>query len=590
MRTSFFAGAALLALAASAAAQPGVFNGTDWFERPVAEGVVWRYYQFENLFNSRQSISWLEVDLSNPLVAVEFPYLATGLQRTSAMIPAQQPAAVAGVNGNYFNTTSGGSVCFVRIDNEVVQFQYGGYGNTAWQDNGAIGVLPDGSVEVFSRPAPSNDWSTNVTHPDILSCGPMLQENGARITPPTTGHCPTRNPRTAVGVTTDNRLILVTIDGRTAEAAGVTCAELTLVMEGLGCVDSLNMDGGGSTTMWVKSESAFFSGVVNYPSDNGQYDRLGERSAANAIAVIAPTLATPPDLDARIASITYSPNMLTGSTQTVTVRYTNIGTSTWSSGTTTLGVSRSATRQSAFRATGWASDTQPAVMTPASVGPGQTATFTFTLQAPEVTQATAYREHFALYDSVEGRFGPADNELRLTLTVSPPVGAEVVVESRLPTGALTPGPSYTEPAGALADTSSKSVISSGPVLVGVGARYTATIGRKGRFQPELPAAGLYNVYVTLGSGSNNNANADWVLTAPDVQRTGSVNLTVSDSTLVNRWKLLASEVPLPAGSATAIEFTNLDGNAASGKRFVMDSVRFERTADLPTTITGWVAE
>ncbi|MCK4879516.1 MAG: phosphodiester glycosidase family protein, partial [Bacteroidales bacterium] len=43
-----------------------------------------------------------------------------------------------------------------------------------------------------------------------------------------------------------------------------------------GCIDAINLDGGGSTTMWTKD-----NGVVNRPSD-----KRGERPVANAILIL----------------------------------------------------------------------------------------------------------------------------------------------------------------------------------------------------------------------------------------------------------------------------------------------------------------
>jgi exopolysaccharide biosynthesis protein len=45
----------------------------------------------------------------------------------------------------------------------------------------------------------------------------------------------------------------------------------------------MNLDGGGSTTMYIKKQSD--NGVVNYPSDNKQFDHYGERKVANIIYI-----------------------------------------------------------------------------------------------------------------------------------------------------------------------------------------------------------------------------------------------------------------------------------------------------------------
>lgn len=58
--------------------------------------------------------------------------------------------------------------------------------------------------------------------------------------------------RTAVGATDDGKVILFICDGRTASSPGLNLIELARVMKGLGCVDALNLDGGGSTGMVVE--------------------------------------------------------------------------------------------------------------------------------------------------------------------------------------------------------------------------------------------------------------------------------------------------------------------------------------------------
>jgi exopolysaccharide biosynthesis protein len=45
----------------------------------------------------------------------------------------------------------------------------------------------------------------------------------------------------------------------------------------------MNLDGGGSATMWIKGKPD--KGVVSHPSDNKLFDHKGERAVANAIVV-----------------------------------------------------------------------------------------------------------------------------------------------------------------------------------------------------------------------------------------------------------------------------------------------------------------
>ena len=91
-----------------------------------------------------------------------------------------------------------------------------------------------------------------------------------------------RNPRTAVGIdSTGRRILLVTVDGRQpGYSAGMSLAELADLLRALGAREAINLDGGGSTTMVARSPGGGFR-VVNQPSD-----KEGERAVANALAVV----------------------------------------------------------------------------------------------------------------------------------------------------------------------------------------------------------------------------------------------------------------------------------------------------------------
>ena len=72
-----------------------------------------------------------------------------------------------------------------------------------------------------------------------------------------------RNPRSAIGYTKDNNLILVAVDGREGASVGMTLMELGRFMKSIGCVAAINLDGGGSTVMYVNGQ------VVNRPQMKG---------------------------------------------------------------------------------------------------------------------------------------------------------------------------------------------------------------------------------------------------------------------------------------------------------------------------------
>ena len=101
--------------------------------------------------------------------------------------------------------------------------------------------------------ATAPDWK-GVKH--IISGGPYLVKDGevfVDMTAQKLGCIGGRNPRTAIGYTRDNHVILITADGREGSSIGLTLNELAYLMQSLGCVNAMNLDGGGSTVMFVNA-------------------------------------------------------------------------------------------------------------------------------------------------------------------------------------------------------------------------------------------------------------------------------------------------------------------------------------------------
>lgn len=109
----------------------------------------------------------------------------------------------------------------------------------------------------------SPEWS-DVNH--IISGGPYLVKDGqvyVDIKEQKLLAIGGRNPRTAIGYTADNKFIIVTVDGREGCSIGLTLTELANYMKKLGCVNAMNLDGGGSTVMYVKGS------ITNRPPVKG---------------------------------------------------------------------------------------------------------------------------------------------------------------------------------------------------------------------------------------------------------------------------------------------------------------------------------
>lgn len=89
-------------------------------------------------------------------------------------------------------------------------------------------------------------------------------------------------PKTAVGIKADGKVILYCADGRNYPVSvGLSNKKLCDIMIGLGCVDVLNLDGGGSTTYAAKYEGSTTLEVANNPSDGV------ERNVASSLFVLS---------------------------------------------------------------------------------------------------------------------------------------------------------------------------------------------------------------------------------------------------------------------------------------------------------------
>ena len=136
--------------------------------------------------------------------------------------------------------------------------------------NGFVIVGPESKLKEISNAKKfkldlkiNPEWE-NVNH--IISGGPYLVKNGevfVDMTEQKLGSVGGRNPRTAIGYTSDNNLIMLTADGREGESIGLTLIELANLMKNLGCINAMNLDGGGSTVMLINGQ------VVNKPAVQG---------------------------------------------------------------------------------------------------------------------------------------------------------------------------------------------------------------------------------------------------------------------------------------------------------------------------------
>jgi exopolysaccharide biosynthesis protein len=111
-----------------------------------------------------------------------------------------------------------------------------------------------------------------------VSGRPRLVEDG-KASPALEAFATVRHPRTALGLRKDGTLVILVADGRREQALGFTGPEMSDIFIQAGVVDAINLDGGGSTTLYIESEG----GVQNKPSDGKErvvVNQLGFRLRA----------------------------------------------------------------------------------------------------------------------------------------------------------------------------------------------------------------------------------------------------------------------------------------------------------------------
>jgi exopolysaccharide biosynthesis protein len=255
-------------------------NIADWNSKQVQENITWRSCYFTDLFGSKQYINLLDIDLNDTSIKPFIAWQDTVLLTTHEM--AEREKAVAAVNGNFFHTKNGGSVCFLKINGKIIDTSRTDLSDHLFLnelDDAAIVIDQKGKMGIISCPAAG--WKSATQIPTIISAGPPLIIKGQNVKFIPHTFNDKRFSRTGAGLTKNNHLLLITVDGNSEQSAGMTIAEFAQIFKAFNCINAINLDGGGSTTMWIKGQPD--SGIVSHPTDNKKFDHYGERKIANAI-------------------------------------------------------------------------------------------------------------------------------------------------------------------------------------------------------------------------------------------------------------------------------------------------------------------
>lgn len=273
-----FAIVTIVLLPGTSSAQIDGFKKMKWEKEKIAPGLKWKSCHTYLNDSVPQNINLLIVNLKKR----EIGLIHNPEKNVSTSIQAYGAGAIAAVNGGFFNVKNGGSVSYLKISGRIVDSDTAKKWLRNSNLNGAVMISSSGEL-IIEKKLPNSWYDSHSEYEHILVTGPLLVENGTLSRMPETSLVINMHPRTAAGIRNSKKVILVTLDGRAEEAAGMTLKELAEFMLLLRCRDAVNFDGGGSTTMWISNKP--FNGVVNMPSDNKKFDHEGERAVANILVI-----------------------------------------------------------------------------------------------------------------------------------------------------------------------------------------------------------------------------------------------------------------------------------------------------------------
>lgn len=165
--------------------------------------------------------------------------------------------AVFAINGDYYGFRSDGII----IRNGAI------YRNKPARVG--LAIFDDGTMQIYDERTTDAETLVSLGVVNTLSFGPALIQNGVVETDFENTMIDTNfgnrtiddaNPRTGIGLISENHFVFIVADGRSkGYSRGLTLNEFAEIFADLGCTEAYNIDGGGSSAMY------FMGKLVNNP-------------------------------------------------------------------------------------------------------------------------------------------------------------------------------------------------------------------------------------------------------------------------------------------------------------------------------------
>lgn len=281
------------------------FANTKWEITDLGEGAQAMYAQIP-MFNSTQSICVVKYPLKK--YQTEILHRPAETAGKPSEIGKEVGAAFA-LNASYFHVKQRIPSVYFRKGDEQLGYThptelYRVNGIMGFKDKKGRKAVMENATDTTQYQSISKGWNS------ALASGPMLileeqivvpvlmgdradgenvaamekeQKEGSKVRThySSAQFYDKRHPRAVFGTDDKGYAYLVVIDGRfKGQADGASIYETAYICRMLGMTDAINLDGGGSTTLWTEK-----TGVINHPYDNKKFDHVGERTVPNLIVV-----------------------------------------------------------------------------------------------------------------------------------------------------------------------------------------------------------------------------------------------------------------------------------------------------------------
>lgn len=270
-------------------------------------------YSFDSIFNA-QKIKAYCLAYDSKITSFEFkPVLSATAKTPSQFFAEETGITLACINGGYFGGNQ--SFSLVKYNNTVtspniksVTRTFNGNNTAYYPTRGAFGVSSTGAPSVawvynvgagndliYSYPSPSPNAVNTAPQPQPTETFPaggsvwntrsaiggspvLIKNNTIQITDTDeliSINNTTSRPRSAIGYLSNGIVLVVAVEGDHApNYPGINLADLASLLKTLGCIEALNLDGGGSTSLVVNNTKTV------RPGDNG-----AERPVISAVLI-----------------------------------------------------------------------------------------------------------------------------------------------------------------------------------------------------------------------------------------------------------------------------------------------------------------